>query len=121
MEGGVWEVFVDGGRISTGMDAVEWARRVEQLGAGEILLTSMDADGTQAGYDIDLTRAVADAVGIPIIASGGAGTPEHFAAILREGHADAALAASLFHYRQLAIGDLKRYLHREGVEIRYVE
>lgn len=121
VEGGGWKVFVNGGRISTGMDAVEWARRVEQLGAGEILLTSMDADGTQAGYDIDLTRAVADAVGIPIIASGGAGTPEHFAAILREGHADAALAASLFHYRQLAIGDLKRYLHREGVEIRYVE
>jgi len=119
-EGG-WEVFVSGGRLATGLDAVAWARRVEELGAGEILLTSMDADGTQAGYDVALTRAVADAVSIPVIASGGAGTSEHFAAILSEGRADAALAASLFHYRQLAIGDLKSYLRQEGVAVRYVE
>ena len=119
--GDSWEVFVNGGRLPTGLDAITWARRVEDLGAGEILLTSMDADGTQAGYDVLLTRAVADAVGIPVIASGGAGAPEHFAAILAEGRADAALAASLFHYRQLGIGDLKHYLRREGVAIRYVE
>ncbi len=116
-----WEVFVSGGRVATGLDALDWAQRVEALGAGEILLTSMDADGTRAGYDVGLTRAVADAVGIPVIASGGAGTPEHFAAILTEGRADAALAASLFHYRQMAIGDLKSYLRREGVAVRYVE
>ncbi len=119
--GDSWEVFVNGGRLPTGLDAITWARRVEDLGAGEILLTSMDADGTQAGYDVFLTRAVADAVGIPVIASGGAGAREHFAAILAEGRADAALAASLFHYRQLGIGDLKHYLRREGVAIRYVE
>jgi cyclase len=114
-----WEVYVSGGRVATGLDALEWAARVEALGAGEILLTSMDGDGTQAGYDVELTRAVASAVAIPVIASGGAGTAEHFAEVLTTGRADAALAASLFHYRQLAIGDLKSYLRQKGVPVRY--
>lgn len=107
---GGWEVFVNGGRIPTGLDALEWARQAVDLGAGELLLTSMDADGTQAGYDVELTRAVADAVAVPVIASGGAGAPEHFYQALTAGRADAVLAASLFHYRQLGIGDLKAYL-----------
>jgi cyclase len=115
---GGWQVYVNGGRIPTGLDAVQWARQVAALGAGEILLTSMDADGTQAGYDVALTRAIADAVPIPVIASGGAGLLEHFFAALTEGHADAALAASLFHYRQLSIGDVKAYLARRGVPVR---
>lgn len=114
-----WEVYVNGGRAATGIDALEWAARVEALGAGEILLTSMDGDGTQAGYDVELTRAVAGAVNIPVIASGGAGTPEHFAEVLTAGQAGAALAASLFHYRQLTIGDLKRYLRQQGIPVRY--
>jgi cyclase len=113
-----WEVYVNGGRIPTGLDAVQWARQVAALGAGEILLTSMDADGTQAGYDVALTRAIAEAVPIPVIASGGAGALEHFYAALTEGRADAALAASLFHYRQLSIPDLKAYLARRGVPVR---
>lgn len=114
-----WEVYVSGGRVATGLDALEWAARVEALGAGEILLTSMDGDGTQAGYDVALTRAVAGAVNIPVIASGGAGTMAHFAEVLTTGQADAALAASLFHYRQLAIHDLKRYLRQQGIHVRY--
>ena len=117
-DGTGWEVFVSGGRTPTGLDALEWARRAEGLGAGELLLTSMDGDGTQAGYDLALTRAVAEAVGIPVIASGGAGTVEHFAAVLTDGRADAALAASLFHYRQLSVGQVKSYLLNQGIPIR---
>jgi cyclase len=113
-----WEVYIDGGRVATGLDAVAWARQVEELGAGEILLTSMDCDGTQDGYEIELTRAVAEAVSIPVIASGGAGKPDHFHQALTEGKADAALAASLFHYRQLSIGQVKDYLAQHGVAVR---
>lgn len=116
-----WDVYINGGRVPAGLDAVDWARQVEARGAGEILLTSMDGDGTQAGYDVALTRAVADAVGIPVIASGGAGLPDHFADVLTDGRADAALAASLFHYRQLSVPDLKRYLHERGIPVRHVE
>jgi cyclase len=116
-----WEVYVSGGRVPTGLDAIAWAREVERLGGGEILLTSMDGDGTQAGYDVELTRAVTDAVNIPVIASGGAGTPAHFAEVLTAGKADAALAASLFHYRQLAIADVKSYLAKQGIPVRNVD
>lgn len=115
-----WEVVVDGGRTPTGLDAVEWAARGVALGAGEILLTSMDTDGTLAGFDIPLTRAVAGAVRVPVIASGGAGAPEHFAQVLTEGRADAALAASLFHDGKLRIPDLKRYLAAQKIPIREV-
>ena len=113
-----WEVYVRGGRVPTGIDAVKWAVEVAQRGAGEIMLTSMDGDGTKAGYDIELTRAVAEATNIPIIASGGAGTPAHFAAALTTGQAAAALAASLFHFRELSIGAVKTYLHQQGIPIR---
>jgi cyclase len=113
-----WEVYVSGGRTPTGIDAIEWARAVERRGAGEILLTSMDGDGTRAGYDVALTRAVASAVGIPVIASGGAGRPEHFVAALDEGGAAAALAASLFHFRQLSIADVKRAVAAAGLPVR---
>lgn len=113
-----WEVYVSGGRIATGMDAVAWAKEAEARGAGEILLTSMDADGTQAGYDIALTRTVAEAVNVPVIASGGAGEKADFAAALTEGKAHAALAASLFHYRKLKIREVKRYLAAQGVPVR---
>lgn len=113
-----WEVYVNGGRIPTGMDALEWAARGVQLGAGEILLTSMDADGTLAGYDIALTRAVAEVVSVPVIASGGAGTMAHFAEVLTDGKADAALAASLFHDGKLKITELKKELQNCGVTIR---
>jgi len=113
-----WEVYVNGGRVPTGMDAVEWAVRGVQLGAGEILLTSMDTDGTLAGYDLDLTRAISDVVTVPVIASGGAGTPSHFAEVLTEGRADAALAASLFHDGKLKIPDLKEQLRSVGVPVR---
>jgi cyclase len=113
-----WEVFVNGGRIPTGIDALEWAVRGVGLGAGEILLTSMDADGTLAGYDLDLTRVIANAVPVPVIASGGAGTPSHFAEVLKEGKADAALAASLFHDGKLQIMDLKKQLQAQGVPVR---
>lgn len=106
-DGSGWNVYKNGGRIDTGLDAVEWAMKANRLGAGEILLTSMDCDGTKAGYDIELTRQIADNVSIPVIASGGAGTKEHFYEVLTEGHADAALAASLFHYKELEIMDLK--------------
>ena len=117
-DGSGWNVYKNGGRIDTGLDAVEWAIRANQLGAGEILLTSMDADGTKAGYDIELTRMIADNVSIPVIASGGAGTKEHFYDALVDGHADAALAASLFHYKELEIMDLKNYLADRGVSVR---
>ena len=113
-----WNVFKYGGRVDVGLDAVQWAKEAERLGAGEILLTSMDCDGTKAGYDILLTKAVSEAVSIPVIASGGAGTMEHFYTALTEGKADAALAASLFHYRELEIRDLKQYLKKEGVSVR---
>jgi len=113
-----WNVYVSGGRINTGLDAVAWACEVERRGAGEILLTSMDGDGTQAGYDIPLTRAISDAVRIPVIASGGAGRLDHFTEALTEGGAAAALAASLFHFRQLSIMDVKRHLLEAGVPVR---
>lgn len=114
-----WEVYVRGGRTPTGLDALEWATEVERLGAGEILLTSMDGDGTKAGYDVALTRAVAEAVSIPVIASGGAGKLAHFAEIFTDGKADAALAASLFHYRELSVAEVKDYLADQGVPVRH--
>lgn len=117
-DGSGWNVYKNGGRIDTGLDAVEWAMRANELGAGEILLTSMDCDGTKAGYDIELTKLIADNVSIPVIASGGAGTKEHFYDALVDGHADAALAASLFHYKELEIMDLKNYLADRGVSVR---
>ena len=117
-EDGGWNIYKHGGRLDTGIDAIEWAKKVEALGAGEILLTSMDCDGTKAGYDIPLTRAVADAVSIPVIASGGAGTLEHFYEGLTEGGADAVLAASLFHYKELEISQVKDYLAGKGVPVR---
>jgi cyclase len=116
-EGG-YDVYLNGGRLNTGMDALEWIVRAEKLGAGEVLLTSMDKDGTKAGYDIELTRKVAEAVNIPVIASGGAGKKEHFYDVLTEGKADAALAASLFHYGELKMSDLKDYLNKKGLPIR---
>lgn len=116
-EGG-WNVYKNGGRVDTGLDAVEWAVQAEKLGAGEILLTSMDGDGTKAGYDLALTRAIAEAVSIPVIASGGAGTLEHFYEAFTEGKADAALAASLFHYKELEIREVKEYLRDKGVAVR---
>ena len=115
---GGWNIYKHGGRLDTGIDALEWAKKVEELGAGEILLTSMDCDGTKAGYDIELTRAVADAVSIPVIASGGAGTLEHFYDALTKGGADAALAASLFHYKELEIREVKDYLAEKGISVR---
>ncbi|HJB16309.1 MAG TPA: imidazole glycerol phosphate synthase subunit HisF [Candidatus Blautia excrementipullorum] len=117
-EDGGWNIYKHGGRLDTGIDALEWAVKAERLGAGEILLTSMDCDGTKAGYDIALTRAVADAVSIPVIASGGAGTLEHFYGALTAGGADAALAASLFHYKELEISQVKDYLAEKGVSVR---
>ena len=113
-----WEVFIHGGRTATGMDVVEWARRGVALGAGEILLTSMDRDGTQDGYDLALTRTIARAVEVPVIASGGAGTLKHLADVLKQGAADAVLAASIFHYGTFSIGQAKRYLKRQGVPVR---
>jgi cyclase len=113
-----WEVHINGGRVPTGLEAVEWARRVEELGAGEIVLTSMDADGTKNGYDLPMTRAVSDAVEVPVVASGGAGEPEHLRAALVEGGASAALAASIFHYREFTIEETKQYLARRGVAVR---
>lgn len=117
-EDGGWNIYKHGGRLDTGIDALEWVKKAERLGAGEILLTSMDCDGTKAGYDISLTRAVSDAVSIPVIASGGAGTLEHFYEALTEGGADAALAASLFHYKELEIRQVKDYLAVKGVSVR---
>lgn len=117
-DGSGWNIYKNGGRIDVGIDALEWALRVEKLGAGEILLTSMDCDGTKAGYDLELTRAIAETVSIPVIASGGAGTLEHFHEALTEGKADAALAASLFHYKELEIREVKKYLREKGVSVR---
>ncbi len=117
-EGGGYDVYLNGGRINTGKDAVEWAYKVQKLGAGEILLTSMDADGTKNGYDIELTKAISNAVNIPVIASGGAGELSHFYDALTEGCAEAALAASLFHFKQLTINEVKQYLKNRGVPIR---
>lgn len=114
----VWEVHINGGRVPTGLEAVEWARRVEALGAGEIVLTSMDADGTKVGYDIPMTRAVSEAVGIPVVASGGAGSPEHLYHALTTGKADAALAASIFHYNEYTIPFTKAFLAERGVPVR---
>ena len=113
-----WNVFKNGGRVDMGIDAVEWAMKADRMGAGELLLTSMDCDGTKAGYDISLTRQIADAVSIPVIASGGAGTMEHFYDALTAGGADAVLAASLFHYKEMEIKDLKDYLAGRGVSVR---
>lgn len=118
-DGNGWNIYKNGGRIDMGIDAVEWAMKVEKLGAGEILLTSMDCDGTKAGYDLELTRTIAENVSIPVIASGGAGTLEHFhEALSEQGKADAALAASLFHYKELEIHEVKEYLHQKGISVR---
>lgn len=117
-QSGGFEVYLDGGRTPTGIDAVEWAKKAASLGAGEILLTSMDCDGQKSGYDIELTRLVSDAVGVPVIASGGAGKKEHFYDALTVGGADAALAASLFHFKELSLGELKEYLKSRGVSVR---
>lgn len=117
-DGSGWNVYKNGGRIDTGRDAVEWAMEAERRGAGEILLTSMDGDGTKAGYDLNVTRQIADAVSIPVIASGGAGELSHFYDAFSEGHADAALAASLFHYKELTIREVKEYLRDKGIPVR---
>ncbi|ACS98844.1 imidazole glycerol phosphate synthase subunit HisF [Paenibacillus sp. JDR-2] len=115
---GEWEVFTHGGRKETGIKVLEWAREIERLGAGEILLTSMDADGTKDGFDLKLTRAVSDLVGIPVIASGGAGRIEHFSDVFEQGHADAGLAATIFHYKEMTIREVKDDLRQKGVEVR---
>lgn len=117
-DGSGWNIYKMGGRVDTGIDALEWAVKANKLGAGEILLTSMDCDGVKQGYDIELTRTIAENVSIPVIASGGAGKPEHFYDALTQGKADAALAASLFHYKELEISDLKKYLAQRGVSVR---
>lgn len=117
-DGSGWNVYKNGGRVDVGLDAVEWAQKAEKLGAGEILLTSMDCDGTKNGYDLELTRTIAEHVSIPVIVSGGAGKIEHFKEALTEGKADAALAASLFHYKELEIRQVKEYLQREDVPVR---
>ncbi len=117
-DGSGWNIYKNGGRVDMGIDAVEWAMQVDRLGAGEILLTSMDGDGTKAGYDLELTRAIADSVSVPVIASGGAGTMEHFYEAFAEGGADAALAASLFHFKELEIRDLKYFLREKGIPVR---
>lgn len=113
-----WNIYLNGGRVDTGIDAIEWAKKAESLGAGEILLTSMDCDGTKAGFDIELTRAISDVVGIPVIASGGAGKLEHFSEAVTEGHADAVLAASLFHFKELEIKEVKQHMRDEGIDVR---
>lgn len=115
-----WNIYKNGGRVDVGIDAIEWAKKVESLGAGEILLTSMDCDGTKAGYDLELTKAVAESVSIPVIASGGAGIVEHFKEALTDGGADAALAASLFHYKELEIRQVKEYLRDQGISVRLI-
>jgi cyclase len=117
---GAWNVFTKGGRVDEGIDAIEWARQGEQLGAGEILLTSMDTDGVQTGFDCSLTREVSRSVKIPVIASGGAGKPEDFLHVFEEGEADAALAASIFHYETYTVDDLKKYLEAEGIPVRRI-
>ncbi|MGB9873565.1 MAG: imidazole glycerol phosphate synthase subunit HisF, partial [Hydrogenobacter sp.] len=116
-----WEVYINGGRTPTGLDAVEWAKRVAELGAGEILLTSIDKDGTKSGYDIELTRAVSENVHVPVIASGGAGSMDHFYQVFTEGKADAGLAASLFHFKEISIPELKEYLSNKGVPVRLIK
>jgi len=115
---GGWEVYTHGGRIATGIDVIKWVKKAESLGAGEILLTSMDSDGTKAGYDIELNRAVSDAVRVPVIASGGAGSPKHMYDVLKEGKADAVLAASIFHYKEYTIKSVKQYLSKRGTPVR---
>lgn len=115
---GGWEVVVEGGRTPTGVDAVRWAVEAERLGAGEVLLTSMDRDGTKDGYDVELTRAVADEIGVPVVASGGAGAPEHLADVIAEGHAEAALVASIVHYGEYTVADLKSHLEGRGIPVR---
>lgn len=117
-DGSGWNVFINGGRIDTGLDAIEWAKRVEKLGAGEILLTSMDADGTKKGYDIDFTDTVSKAVNIPVIASGGCGKLQDFSEVFKKSGADAALAASLFHFRELTIKEVKEHLKEQDIEVR---
>lgn len=117
-DGSGWNIYKNGGRVDVGIDAVEWAAKVCRMGAGEILLTSMDCDGTKNGYDIELTKAVSEAVSVPVIASGGAGKEEHFYDVLTEGKADAALAASLFHYKELEIQELKKYLRNRSIPVR---
>ena len=117
-DGSGWNIYKNGGRIDVGIDAVEWAKKVEELGAGEILLTSMDCDGTKAGYDLELTRTISESVSIPVIASGGAGTLEHFYDAFTEGKSDAALVASLFHFKELEIKEVKEYLRDKGVSVR---
>lgn len=119
-DGSGWNIYKNGGRVDVGIDAIEWAKKVESLGAGEILLTSMDCDGTKAGYDLELTKAVAESVSIPVIASGGAGIVEHFKEALTDGGADAALAASLFHYKELEIRQVKEYLREQGISVRLI-
>lgn len=118
-ENGRFEVYLNGGRLNTEKDALEWAQEVVRRGAGEILLTSMDADGTKAGYDIQLTKLIADNVGVPVIASGGAGALEHFSDVIQQADASGVLAASLFHYKELTIMDVKKYLEKEGIPVRY--
>lgn len=115
---GSWDVYLNGGRVNTGIDAIEWARKAQSLGAGEILLTSMDADGTKAGYDLQLTRKVSEGADIPVIASGGAGTMQHFVDAINDGKADAVLAASLFHFKEIEICDLKKYMREQGISVR---
>jgi len=117
-DGSGWNIFKNGGRVDMGIDAVEWAMKADKLGAGEILLTSMDCDGTKAGYDLELTKIISENVSIPVIASGGAGTKEHFKEALTVGKADAALAASLFHFKELEICEVKEYLHENGISVR---
>ncbi len=117
-DGSGWDVYLNGGRVNTGIDALGWVKKAEELGAGEILLTSMDCDGTKAGYDLELTRKVSESVKIPVIASGGAGTMKHFLDAFREGMADAVLAASLFHFKEIEIKALKKYLHENGESVR---
>jgi cyclase len=117
-DGSGWNIYKNGGRVDMGIDAVEWAMKADRLGAGEILLTSMDGDGTKAGYDLELTRQISENVSIPVIASGGAGTMEHFYEAFTTGKADAALAASLFHFKEMEIKDLKKYLREKGISVR---
>lgn len=117
-DGSGWNIYLNGGRVDTGIDAIEWAKKAESLGAGEILLTSMDCDGTKNGYDIELTRQVSEAVSIPVIASGGAGSLEHFSDAVIEGKADAVLAASLFHFKELEINEVKKYMKNKGISVR---
>lgn len=113
-----WEVYINGGRTPTGMDAIEWARKGEELGAGEYVLNSIDADGTRAGYDVELTRRISEGTNLPVIASGGAGGVEHMVAVLKEGKADAVLAASIFHFGEMTVGDVKRELAKQGIVVR---